>query len=235
MYKNYVFDLYGTLVDINTNERKMSLWTKMTELYSFYGAKYTPKEMKKEFERICLEEENKIKKFDYPEMKIEKTFKKLFENDGKKVIISPYTKYLKKYIEEITNEKINETNKPRDLLQQISSKIIKGDLNKVNFFIDRQIEDIEIYSYFTDIILIPDVRFPKEIEIIKEKFNKVVSIKVNRKDYISILTKEQLIDETETALDNYHNFNFEITNDKNTDLEIEAKKIIEKINEGSEY
>ena len=163
------------------------------------------------------------------------TFKKLFENDGKKVIISPYTKYLKKYIEEITNEKINETNKPRDLLQQISSKIIKGDLNKVNFFIDRQIEDIEIYSYFTDIILIPDVRFPKEIEIIKEKFNKVVSIKVNRKDYISILTKEQLIDETETALDNYHNFNFEITNDKNTDLEMKAKKIIEKINEGSEY
>ena len=150
------------------------------------------------------------------------TFKKLFENDGKKVIISPYTKYLKKYIEEITNEKINETNKPRDLLQQISSKIIKGDLNKVNFFIDRQIEDIEIYSYFTDIILIPDVRFPKETEIIKEKFNKVVSIK-------------QLIDETETALDNYHNFNFEITNNKNTDLEMEAKKIIKKINEGSEY
>ena len=109
MYKNYVFDLYGTLVDINTNERKMSLWTKMTELYSFYGAKYTPKEMKKEFERICLEEENKIKKFDYPEMKIEKTFKKLFENKGIKLDMKTYilmgqffriysTKYIKLYM-----------------------------------------------------------------------------------------------------------------------------------------
>lgn len=26
MYKNYFFDLYGTLVDIRTDERKPSLW-----------------------------------------------------------------------------------------------------------------------------------------------------------------------------------------------------------------
>ena len=26
MYQNYIFDLYGTLVDIRTNERKPSLW-----------------------------------------------------------------------------------------------------------------------------------------------------------------------------------------------------------------
>lgn len=161
-------------------------------------------------------------------------FKEQYEKLNKKVIISPYTKHLKNYIEEITKKKIDENNKPRDLLQQISSKIIKKELKKVNFFIDRQIEDIQIYSYFADIILIPDVRFPKEIEIIKEKFNNVVSIKVNRIDYISILTKEQLQDETEIALDNYNNFDFEITNAKNTNLKIEVNKIIGKINKGCE-
>lgn len=29
MYQNYIFDLYGTLVDIHTNENKHYLWEKM--------------------------------------------------------------------------------------------------------------------------------------------------------------------------------------------------------------
>lgn len=28
MYQNYIFDLYGTLVDIHTNEKKAYLWKK---------------------------------------------------------------------------------------------------------------------------------------------------------------------------------------------------------------
>lgn len=154
-----------------------------------------------------------------------------YESQNKKVIISPYTKYLKHYIEEITNQKINDENKPRDLLQQISSKIIKGDLDRQNFFIDRQIEDIEIYSYFADVILIPDVRFPAEIEKIKEKFNNVVSIGITRKNYISNLTKEQLTDITETALNNYHEYDFEVENTSKTDLQEIARTISSKIAE----
>ena len=154
-----------------------------------------------------------------------------YEKINKCVIISPYTKYLKKYIEEITNEKIDEKNKPRDLLQQISSKIIKEDLKLPNFFIDRQIEDIEIYSYFMDVILIPDVRFPKEIIAIKEKFPNTISIGITRKDYISTLTKKQQEDITETALNNYHDYDFEVENDNNTNLEETARELVIKINE----
>ena len=47
MYKNYIFDLYGTLVDINTNEEKAYLWKKMAEFYGYYGAHYKPVELKK--------------------------------------------------------------------------------------------------------------------------------------------------------------------------------------------
>lgn len=35
MYRNFIFDLYGTLVDIHTNEYKPSLWKKMALFYSF--------------------------------------------------------------------------------------------------------------------------------------------------------------------------------------------------------
>lgn len=158
-----------------------------------------------------------------------KNFQKEYKSKGKKVIISPYTKYLKKYIEEITNEEINEKNKPRDLLQQISSKIIKEDLKKQNFFIDRQVEDIEIYSYFADVILIPDVRFPNEIKIIKEKFNNVISIGILRPDHISTLTKKQLEDITENALNDYHEYDFLVENTKKTNLQEITIELIKKI------
>ena len=36
-YKNYIFDLYGTLIDINTNEWSAQLWKKMAILYGYYG------------------------------------------------------------------------------------------------------------------------------------------------------------------------------------------------------
>lgn len=152
---------------------------------------------------------------------------------GKKVVVSPYTKYLKMYIEEITGQKIDDNNKPRDLLQQISSKVIKGALGKENFFIDRQIEDIEFYSYFFDIILIPDVRFPSEIIAIKENFDNVISIGINRKDYTSKLTKEQQEDVTETSLNYYHDYDYEVVNSKNTDLSKIALEICYMIEKGA--
>ena len=160
-----------------------------------------------------------------------KYLKEEYELQHKKVIDSPYTKYLKQYIEKITGEKIDENHKPRDLLQQISSKIIKGELKKEDFFIKRQIEDIQIYSYFADVILIADVRFPEEIKVLKDNFSKVISIGIIRKNYISNLTYEQQQDETEIALDNYHQYDFEIENNTDIDLHKKAKEIIQIIKE----
>jgi len=146
-----------------------------------------------------------------------------------KVIYSNYTKYLKQYISDITGDIITEDNKPRELLQKLSSELIKKELGKTNLFIDRQVEDIEIYSYFADYIIISDVRFPKEIEVIKDKFPNVISVLVKRDNYESDLTEEQKKDITETSLDNYNNFDYIINNDSNTDLKIVANNIIEDI------
>ncbi|MDE6389530.1 MAG: HAD family hydrolase [Lachnospiraceae bacterium] len=60
-YKNYIFDLYGTLVDIHTNESKASLWKNMAEIYSLMGAAYTPKELRKQYKRLIYEEIPKTK------------------------------------------------------------------------------------------------------------------------------------------------------------------------------
>jgi len=49
MYENYVFDLYGTLLDIRTNENNAYLWKKLSEIYRAYGADYTAGELKRTF------------------------------------------------------------------------------------------------------------------------------------------------------------------------------------------
>lgn len=145
---------------------------------------------------------------------VSKILESEFIKEKKEVIISPYTKYLKEYIHNITDWNIeDENNKPRDLLQKLSSELIKEKLGLENLFINRQIEDIKIYSYFKDVIIINDIRFPKEIDTIKNIFTNVVSIQVKRSNYISGLTKEQLQDVTETSLDNYNNFDYIIEND----------------------
>ena len=55
-YQNYIFDLYGTLVDINTNEAKSSLWKNMAWLFSMMGASYEPAELKKMYKKLYAEE-----------------------------------------------------------------------------------------------------------------------------------------------------------------------------------
>ncbi len=56
MYKNYIFDLYGTLVDIRTDEKNPCLWEKMSEIYGANGAIYTPRALHRAFRRLEREE-----------------------------------------------------------------------------------------------------------------------------------------------------------------------------------
>ncbi|MBR2581940.1 MAG: HAD family hydrolase, partial [Oscillospiraceae bacterium] len=50
------FDLYGTLVDIWTDEGKPSLWRGTAEFYSLCGAPYTAAELKERYLALCTEE-----------------------------------------------------------------------------------------------------------------------------------------------------------------------------------
>ncbi len=80
MYNNYIFDLYGTLVDIHTEEIKRSLWEKLSLFYSFHGADYGPKTLRKEYLSLCRQEEEKLSVSDYPELEITGVFLQLFLN-----------------------------------------------------------------------------------------------------------------------------------------------------------
>lgn len=52
MYQNYIFDFYGTLADIRTDEESPALWEKMSEIYRAMGADYDPEALKLAFRRL---------------------------------------------------------------------------------------------------------------------------------------------------------------------------------------
>ena len=61
-YDNYIFDLYGTLVDIHTDESDTAIWEKLAMFYGYYGALYETKELKERYETLVKSSEAELKK-----------------------------------------------------------------------------------------------------------------------------------------------------------------------------
>ena len=61
-YKNYIFDFYGTLVDIWTDEEDEKLWEQMAALYAAYGADYSAAELKANYNEHIKRQENQLRK-----------------------------------------------------------------------------------------------------------------------------------------------------------------------------
>lgn len=59
IYQDYIFDLYGTLVDIRTDEEQRMLWDKMRLLYGGHGAVYTAEELRLLYKKLVSEKEEK--------------------------------------------------------------------------------------------------------------------------------------------------------------------------------
>ena len=82
---NFIFDLYGTLVDIRTDERGKGCWEKTAEIFRENGAEYSPKELEKRYFEAAgeLEREANIgMKEAYPEIDILRVFRLLYREKG---------------------------------------------------------------------------------------------------------------------------------------------------------
>ena len=80
MFKNYVFDLYGTLIDIRTDEEDKALWEKMVLFYGYRGAEYTPNELRLKYREFCALEKNQVKKDNPTHKYVDIDLTKVFQN-----------------------------------------------------------------------------------------------------------------------------------------------------------
>ena len=144
-----------------------------------------------------------------------------------------YGYYIKDYAKRISNWDGSEETKPRELLQQLGTNLIRKQIDEF-LFINRMIEDINVFSYFYDIITISDGRLKPEIDILKGSIDNVVVIRVNRPNFDNGLTEEQKNHLTEIDLDDYNKYDYVIENDGT--LEDLNKKVIEILEgENNEY
>ena len=137
-------------------------------------------------------------------------------------ITAPLYEYARNYFEWDGNE----NTKPREFLQKMGIEIIQNKLGKTDFLLNRLEEDIEILSEFFDAFIITDARLVHEFEALKEKYEDVVTIKLERENYNDYLTDEEREHRTEVELDKYENYDYIIENKVVDDLKTSAIEIV---------
>ena len=82
-YTDLVFDLYGTLVDIHTEENDL-VWEKTAFYFGFYGARYTGPELKRAFETAMRAREARAgQSYEcFPDIPFEEVMAQLFREKG---------------------------------------------------------------------------------------------------------------------------------------------------------
>ena len=144
------------------------------------------------------------------------------------VINDLFAYYIKDYAKRITGWDGSEETKPREFLQQFGTGLVRNKIDE-HFFTNRMIEDLKIFNYFYDVVTISDGRLISEIEMIRENFDNVFVIRVNRPNFDNGLTDEQKNHPTEIALDNYTKYDYVVENDGSAEeLETKVREMVEK-------
>jgi hypothetical protein len=128
-----------------------------------------------------------------------------FSISDKKAYIYHYADPLKMCATNYYNWNGEKDEKGRSLLQWLGTEKVRA--NNPDAWIQIAREIICGTLFDADYVIIPDARFPNEIEFWGDDL--LTSIHVRRGAYLSTLTEEQQMHESETALDDYC-FEFEV-------------------------
>lgn len=167
-YKNYVFDLYGTLVDIKTDEEDLNAWSKLAIFYGYYDAIYEPVELKERYFLLVNQEEEVLggKLADvheaHPEIKLENVFKKLYEEKG----VNPSDElviHTGQFFRVLTTEYIKLYDGVIELLSRLKKVGKKVYLlsNAQRIFTEYELHVLNIAQYFDDIFISSDYGIKK--------------------------------------------------------------------------
>ena len=162
-YKNYIFDLYGTLVDIKTDEEDIKLWSKLALFYGYYDAIYDAEELNKRYLSLVNQEEDELSSTlsdvheAHPEIKLESVFKKLYEEKG----VNPSDElviHTGQFFRVLTTEYIKLYDGVIELLSRLKKAGKKVYLlsNAQRIFTEYELHVLNIAQYFDDIFISSD-------------------------------------------------------------------------------
>lgn len=162
--------------------------------------------------------------------------KEELEKHGKRALVIHFADAVKWVLRDYFNWDGKKDEIGRTLLQSIGTDIVRA--KHPNFWtgiVVGLIQAFEPYSNF-DVAIVPDARFPNEVDISLENLKGCVAVRIERKnadgtDWINpTLTEDQRKHPSETSLDCYA-FDYIIHNDEGLDtLEEGAKTILNDLN-----
>ena len=186
---NFVFDLYGTLIEMRTDEEELPFWSEMAEIYAVYGADYTAAGLRREYKRLCKEEERRLiaeTGCRIPEIKLEKVFARLL-SEAKHTHKTAHTLgavtdeiayYISNSFRVLSRHRMKLYPAVPELLQHLrdSGKGVFMLSNAQAVFTTPEIEQLDLAKYFDDIFLSSDIGVKKPEATFFEKLLKKHSL-----------------------------------------------------------
>lgn len=134
--------------------------------------------------------------------------------------------YLKFICKTYFNWDGNKDEKGRHLLQYVGTDKVRKIFP--NFWVDAVMNFIKAFGDDFGYILIPDCRFPNEVEIFRKHGYQVLAINVKRLNYENCLTPEQRAHPSECSMKDF-NFDYCIESESGIDnLSVEVDKLLDK-------
>ncbi len=198
MYKNYIFDLYGTLVDISTNEEKSLVWEKLSLFYSYNNAPYETLEIKDKYHELIKKYISISTTVDHPDFPVEYIFEELYLLKN----VSPSQELIKNtchFFRILSMDKLNLYNGVIDLLKtlKLNNKKIYLLTNAQKVFTSYEINLLGLTNYFDDILYSSESKVCKPNKLF---FNELIN-KHNLKINESIMIGNDYFCDIEPALD----------------------------------
>lgn len=158
MYDNYIFDLYGTLVDIHTNEQKPSLWKNMAQYMTLQRAPYEPKELKRAYHKYIEE----LRTTPETEIDLALVLKRLYTEKGAVPTDEALTHWAMIF-RALSLQYVRLFDGADTLLRQLHSRGKKVYLlsNAQRLFTEPELRSLEIYDLFDDVFISSDIGFMK--------------------------------------------------------------------------
>lgn len=161
MYDNIIFDLYGTLIDIHTDEEDITLWKHMCGFYAQYGIKYNPAGLRSRYKRQTRRAEQAMakKKFKFPEIQILDVFERLTaKKDQDEYDCAEFTVQAAQEFRRVSTHYIKLYDGVPRMLDRLKSagKNLYVLSNAQRVFTLPEIRKLGIEDYFTDISLSSD-------------------------------------------------------------------------------
>ena len=159
-FSDCIFDLYGTLVDIRTNEEKPEVWERLSQFYAYYRAFYAPEEMHAAYDRLTKnlsagkEGGRRDSHEAFPEIQIEEVFRALFEEKGAEAD-EPLVRHAGQFFRILTTEKLRLYDGTKKMLQTLRDRGKKVYLlsNAQKIFTEYEMNALDITQYFDAIFL----------------------------------------------------------------------------------